>query len=161
MVVSVNGDYFLQQHWPVDPCKKVMFSLKNEWTLKYYFESFGFRELIYCKTSAFGNGPRWILGVVQRFGKYLSCHPQGECSQLQIFGVFHTRKPKFYIERQPRRAKLKNEDFVYCRACVILQEHMFPLAYTGFASVFQQPAAADYCTHQHASLPSLFVARDP
>jgi hypothetical protein len=44
-----------------------------------------------CKTSAFGDEPRRMLKVIQRFDKHCSCHIQGK----YVLGVFiYIRLPK-------------------------------------------------------------------
>jgi hypothetical protein len=43
--------------------------------------------LVQCVTSAFGDRPRRMLKVIQRFGKHFSCHLQGECAEAGGGGV--------------------------------------------------------------------------
>jgi hypothetical protein len=57
-------------------------------------------------TSAFGDEPRGMLKTIRRFGKHCSCHLQGEFS---TFDAVHPRKPKLYIELQPRKPKDKDK----------------------------------------------------
>jgi hypothetical protein len=41
-----------------------------------------------CKVSAFGDEPRRMLKVIQRFDKHYGCHLQGEYTGWAFFGSF-------------------------------------------------------------------------
>jgi hypothetical protein len=56
-------------------------------------------NFILCICSTLGGEPRWMLSIIQRFGKRCSFHFQGECVAA------HTRKLKLYIEIQPQKPK--------------------------------------------------------